>query len=74
MLNLTFNPCFKAKWGHHILKCPDISLFIGPTGSECRNSPWKDLASNVLPVKNFDLMLKNKMAATADCLKIIKML
>ena len=34
----------------------------------------KSWPANVMPVKYFGLILKNKMAAIADCLRILKMI
>ena len=34
LLNLTFDPCFKVKWGHH-------TIIISARASECKNSPWE---------------------------------
>ena len=48
ILNLTFDPCFKAKWGQHT-KMSRYIPFIGSTASEYKNSLRKSWSANVLP-------------------------
>ena len=75
VLNLSFDPCFKVKWGHHT----KMSLFypyyyMALWLQNIKTDHQKSWPSNVLPEKNFGRDLKNKMAAIANYLKIIKML
>ena len=74
VLNLTFDPCFKVKWGRHTKMSFFFSLIIGAMALEYKDRPSKVLTFTVLPEKNFGLTLKNKMASMANYLKIIKML
>ena len=67
VLNLTFDPCFK---GRHT----KMSLLLVIWLQNIKTDHQKSWPSNVLPQKNFGLILKNKMAVIANYLKIIKML
>ena len=75
ILNLTCDPCFKVKWGHHTnitLISPLLLLVLWLQNVKIDHE--KSWPANVLPEKNFGLILKNKIAALANYLKIIKML
>ena len=107
MLNLTFDPCFKVKWGRYtktlflpyylppaaegrgweIIKCLPYVRPSVRSSRFCINLNisfiYKDIftkfAGDVygyenLSLQNFSLIFKNKMAAIANCLKIIKVL
>ena len=73
VLNLSFDPCFKVKWGHHT-KMSYSPLLLVLWLQNIKTDHQKFWPSNVLPEKNFGLILKSKMAAIANHLKIIKML
>ena len=68
VLNLTFDPCLKAKWDRHT----KTSLYLAYYWLHNVNTAHgKSLSANDLPVNNFGLILKNKMATIANYLKII---
>ena len=72
--NLTFDLCFKAKWRHHT-KSVLISLLLLVLGlHNVKTVQGKSWPTNLFAVKNFGLILKNKMGAIVNCLKIIKVL
>ena len=74
VLNVSFDPCFKVKWGHHTKMSLFLPYYWYYGFRKKKTDHQKSWPSNVLPEKNFGLILKNKMAAIANYLKIIKML
>ena len=74
VLNLTFDPCFKVRWGVIIPKrsIPPLLLVLGL--QNVKTAHEKSWPANVLLVVNFGLILKNKMAVIANYLEVIKML
>ena len=76
-IKVAWNVYGMGYWGYSIEKALYLSkyftLIIGAMVSEYKDNQ-KSWPSNVLPEKNFSLILKNKMAAIANYLKIIKML
>ena len=59
--------------GVNILKILYTFDIISAMASECENSLWDVMACIILLLKNFGLILNNKMAPIVDYLKIIKM-
>ena len=55
VLILTFHPCFKVKWGLHIIISP-LFLVVGLLAVEIAHG--KSLPANVLPVNTFAVVLK----------------
>ena len=62
VLNLSFDPCFKVKWGRHI-KMSLFTLLLVLWLQNIKTDNQKSWFSKVLLEKNFGLILKNKMAA-----------
>ena len=74
VLNLTFDPCFKVKWSHHTKTSLFLPLLLVLWLQNIKTEHEKSWPANILPEKNFGLILKNKMAAIANYFKILKML
>ena len=70
VLNLTFDPFFKVKLGHHTKTSLLLVLWLQNVKTEHEKS-WP---ANILPEKTFGHILKNKMAAIANYFKILKIL
>ena len=73
VLNLTFDSCFKVKLVHHS-KRPYISLIIGSTASECKNSPLEGLAFKCFACKQFWPHFEKQIGRHSKLFKIIKIL
>ena len=66
VLNLTFNPCLTVN-GVIILKRPYTCILLLLLGLQnVKSAHGKSWSANILPVNNFGLILKNKMAVIAN--------
>ena len=74
VLNLTFDPCLKVKWRHYTITSLFLPYYLVLLLQNVKTDHEKSWPANVLPEKNFGLILKNQIAAIANYFKIINML
>ena len=56
-LNLTFDTCYKIKWGHYIKW--SLHLIISPSASRFENRLYEFMTYKCFPSKNYGLIWKN---------------